>query len=367
MKKRFINKTAISAIVYDYLTTLDGGPGSGNFGHSGRPGKVGGSGGGKGGLGKVSGTLGKTNEITKKREVYGSLKARGYSLTSSNVGRSKGRDRVFISRGKPTANLPKGSGTTYIAESDLSKNVHSCVKYLTPDGGLTAERERLHAKLVNDVFKGKKPVAPGEEKTFFVLGGGPASGKGSLTAKETHAEFGVPSKDEQATIDADEFKKGLPEYDIENRKAAAAFCHEESSSLTKRAMSAAFKNNYNCTLDGTGDGSLNSMRKKINEARKNGYKVEAAYVTCPTEMAVERAKKRAEKTGRDVPEQQVRRTHAAVSRIFPQIASEFDHVTLWDTGGPKGSKPKKIAECWRGEPIKIIDNDAYQAFLDKGK
>ena len=354
MRIKITNKTVLKAILYDYLTH-DGGAGSGNFGHSGRPGQIGGS--GAGGLTKVT---------------SGDVKSKGYSLTSSKVGRSKGADRVFTSTGKPRKGFPKGTGRTVLNESDLKNGVHSCIKHIGEDGHLTPEREKLHEELATQFFKGKKPVPPGEKKTFFVLGGGPASGKGSLTDPQTHEKFGVPSKDEQATIDADEIKKGIPEYGIKNRDAAAAFAHEESSAITKRAMQAGFDNGYNVTLDGTGDGSLSSMKKKIKAARDAGYSVEGAYVTCPVEESIKREKWRSThpkpgEMGRHVPEKQLRKIHREVSKIFPQIAPEFDHVKLFDTSGPKGSEPKLIAECYKGGPIIVHDKKLYQNFLDKGK
>ena len=324
----------------------DGGPGSGNFGHKGRPGERGGSGGG--GLSKVSG---------------GGFHAEGYSLTSSSVGRSKGLDRTFTSAGKPTKTMPNGTGTTRLSESDLSSGVHSCVKYLDADGHLTPEREKLHAEAVDELFQGKQPVPEGQEKKFYVLGGGPASGKSHLTNPETCAQFGMPSKNECATIDADEMKKKLPEYGIKNREAAANFAHEESSAMAKRAMQAAFDNGYNCTLDGTGNGSEKSLRKKIEAARAAGYTVEGAYVTVPTDVAVQRAVARGKKIGRVVPPEKIAATHAAVSRIFPKVASEFDHVTLYDTSA---GKPVLIAECRRGQQITVHNQQLYDAFLAKG-
>lgn len=332
---------------FDLFLEKDGGKGSGNFGHKGRPGQRGGS--GSGGLTKVSG---------------GEIHAKGYSLTSSEVGRSKGSDRSFVSKGTPTKAMPNGTGSTVLSEGDLKEGVHSCVKYLTPDGSLTPEREKLHADAVNELFEGKQPVPEGEQKTFYVLGGGPASGKSHLTNPETCAQFGMPSSKDCATIDADEMKKKLPEYGIKNREAAANFAHEESSAMAKRAMQAAFDNGYNCTLDGTGDGSEASLRKKIKSARDKGYKVEGAYVTVPTDIAVERAVARGKKIGRVVPAERIRKTHADVSRIFPKVASEFDHVTLYDT---RAGKPVLIAECFRGQQITVHNQQLYDDFLAKGK
>lgn len=64
--------------------------------------------------------------------------------------------------------------------------------------------------------------------------------------------------------------------------------------------------------------------KKISDPRKAGKKVEAIYVTCPTEVAVERAIERGKKTKRCVNEEVIRDTHRNVSQILPQVASKFD-------------------------------------------
>ena len=55
-----------------------------------------------------------------------------------------------------------------------------------------------------------------------------------------------------------------------------------------------------------------------------------------------------------------------MSQIFPHVAPMMDHVVLYDTNQPKGAAPKKIAECWKGQKIQVLDPKLYQAFLDKG-
>ena len=342
----------------------DGGPGSGNFGHAGRPGKKGGSAkSGSGGL--VSGNIGKSTTGETFRGAEYSLSKRGLQ--------SKGKiGKTWSSVGRKSKAFPKGSGTTRISEQDVYRGVHTINKYLDADGHLTPERAELHEKIVNKLFDGKKPVGPGEQKTFYFLGGGSASGKSSFTNPEkASVGYDVPGSDVCAVVDADKMKDKLPEYDWDektqtgtgttDRDKAASFAHEESSALAKRAMEAAFANGYNCTLDGTGDGSVGSVMKKINQARAAGYKVEARYCTADIEAAIERNLARADRTGRKVQLDSVIGIHKAVSQIFPQVAKEFDHVTLWDHNGT----PKMIAECYRGQEIKVYDKGLYQRFLDK--
>ena len=279
--------------------------------------------------------------------------------------------------GAPTKSLPKGTGATKLSVGDLYSEKkpdakHTINQYLDDNGNLTPEREELHAQCVDNLFSGKKPKGPGEKKTFTMFGGGSAAGKGGLSDPKRCKDFqisfftgGTPSKDTVATIDSDELKKDLPEYremmdtDPDN---AAAYAHEESSAIAKRGMQAAMDNGYNYTLDGTGDGSVEGVRKKIQQARERGYEVNACYVTCPTEMAVKRSIERGERTGRNVPLDAVRSIHSKVSHIFPKVASDFDHVALFDTSG---GKPVLIAECERGKEIRIVDQKRYDAFLAK--
>ena len=342
----------------------DGGPGSGNFGHGGRPGHIGGSS-ESGSGGKVSGNLGSNSSGQK-------FSAKEYSLSQTGL-QSKGKPKAtWSAKGKATKTFPKGSGTTKIDEGDVRHGLHTINKYLNADGSLKPERAELHEKIVNGLFEGKKPVPPGEPKTFYFLGGGSASGKGSFTRPDKAAKYGMPDKNACAVVDADELKKSIPEYQYDeetgtgtgttDRNKAASFAHEESSALAKRAMSAAFENGYNCTLDGTGDGSVNSVMKKINQARAAGYKVEARYCTADIETALERNRERAKKTGRMVQEDSVIGIHKSVSEIFPQVAKEFDHVELWDHNGPE---PRKIAECYRGQDIQVYDKGLYDRFLAK--
>lgn len=332
----------------------DGGPGSGNFGHAGRPGKRGGS--SKSGTGgRVSGNAG----VGKSGHVYS---GRDYSLAGRGI-QLRGAKRSWVSEGKKTRVFPNGSGSTKITEGDVDVGLHTINKYLNDDGSLAPERAELHERIVNGLFEGKQPVPAGEQKTFYFLGGGSASGKGSFTdPNKAGIGYDVPDKNVCAVIDADELKKSVPEYDTDDREKAASFAHEESSALAKRAMQAAFDNGYNCTLDGTGDGGFDSVMKKIQQARDADYKVEARYCTADIETAIQRNLARAAKTGRKVQLDSVVNIHKSVSRIFPKIAPEFDHVTLWDHNGPQ---PKMIAECYRGKQIQVYDQNLYKRFLDK--
>ena len=204
---------------------------------------------------------------------------------------------------------------------------NSLGKY-TDGSKLSAEREELHQKILEDLFKDAYPVTSGNP-TFYMMGGGPASGKSSVIKA---GNITLPKN--VIAVDSDAIKARLPDYQsmvAAKNPMAASFVHEESSALAKRAMKIAQKNGYNSMLDGTGDGSIPSLMKKINQARSGGSQVVGYYVTCPTEEAVRRSAARAAKTGRVVMNDVITSTHKKVSQIMPECAQYFDRVELFDT------------------------------------
>ncbi len=194
------------------------------------------------------------------------------------------------------------------------------------------------------------------------MGGGPASGKSSVirTGKVTIPKNAVP-------VDSDDIKKKIPEFGemIKAKdKSAAGFVHEESSSLSKQVYARSVGEGYNTLLDGTGDSSIEKLRKKVNQARDAGSKVVANYMTVNTDEAVSRAMKRAEKTGRMVPEPVIRGTHKQVSVVVPKAIKEglFDDFQLWDNNG---SGPVLVASA-KGKKLDVANKAMWDAFLAKG-
>lgn len=238
---------------------------------------------------------------------------------------------------------------------------NSLGKY-TKDGVLDPEREQLHQQILTDLFKDAYPVKSGNP-TFYVMGGGPASGKSTVINAG-----GVKLPKNIVSVDSDAIKGMLPDYrDMVASKnpIAASFVHEESSSLAKRAMEIAQKNGYNSMLDGTGDGSVKSLMKKIAQAREGGSQVVGYYVTCPTEEALRRATARAMKTGRVVNDHIITSTHQKVSQILPECAKYFDRVELYDTMG--GVKLIAVGGDGSGLTAKTGMEKLFRDFLKKGE
>lgn len=232
-------------------------------------------------------------------------------------------------------------------------------QYRNADKTWTKERQELHDHIIEHAYGSAKPV---DKPVAYLMGGGPASGK-SFAVKAGMIQL----PENLVTIDSDEIKKSLPEYNkmVAAKDAKAApFVHEESSYLAKQILAGATKGSYNVMLDGTGDSGIDSLASKVEQMRASGAKVVANYMTVDTKTALERNVARAAKTGRLPPESFVRAAHATISRIVPQAIERglFDEFKLIDTN----SKEPKVVATAVGRDLKIHDQALWDRFLAKG-
>lgn len=228
--------------------------------------------------------------------------------------------------------------------------------YMNPDGTWTKERQALHDEIIASFFQGKTPV---ENPTSFVLGGAGAVGKSTLVH---YGKSGIPKN--SVVADADAIKSLLPEYDEGDATGGeAAFVHEESSFLSKEIAARAARENYNTVLDGTGNGTIENLSKKVNALRANGQPVIGIYVTCDYDIALERSKVRFEQTGRIVPAAHFKATHVRISTVFPDIAKAglYDSLSLYDTSSGSAVLIGKGGKLG----FDVIDDAAYARFLSK--
>lgn len=269
--------------------------------------------------------------------------------------------------------LWKSSG----GKKGIPKN--SLSDHIDENGNLTPERQKVHDEIVQRFFADKMKFDG--TPTMIMSGGGPASGK-SFVSKNAESKFG---KDSVVVVDPDEFKKMLPGFGdmaVAGDKAAG-FYHEESSALAKRIYQYAAENGINVVYDGTGDGSVKSVMKKLKTAQDAGYKVTGEYVTVDVDGdagALVRNRERYEHAQKDwdsgkkvdpprlVKDTHVRDIHAKVSDIGPDVAPLFDEWTLTDNNVPRGAPRPIIARCKKGGEIEVVKGmeDKVQAWLDKG-
>lgn len=303
--------------------------------------------GGGGGSGKGGSSSGGAKPKKDKRimEVKGS-KTRHVSAAEASSSKKVGsyeRKNSFKNGYRSTSVDPRdrdsASGVT------MKENTNEA-------GEWTEAREALHSEIIDNVFDGVKP-AEGKPVTTF-MGGGPSSGKTYVVEKEAD-NLNLPKDDERVLVDPDGCKHYLPEYDPNNPGPV----HEESSSLAKRITKVAQENGYNVLVDGTGDGSADKMRKKIEQAKAAGHEVNGVYVFKPVEDAIVGNFARE----RTVNTEMLVDTHKAISNILPEIAKDFDNVKLY-ANMKKGEPPVLIAEGGGGKDLQIINQDLYNKFLD---
>lgn len=240
--------------------------------------------------------------------------------------------------------------------------------HVDKNGNLTPEREALHKEIIDNWLAEKMP-AQGKPQ-MRMLGGGPAAGKSSVANGGLVAQMNGVS---DVTVNPDDFKEMLPGYSDMASKTdkAASHYHEESSALAKRAYEVALNEGYNVVYDGTGDGSVKSVEKKIKAARDKGYEVNGVYVTVDTEEAVIRSDQRYEsakakgENPRRVPHDYIRSCHAKVTDISVECAPMFDSIEIYDNNGPKGST-KLIAKGGNGQHLTAVDEPAFRNYLAKG-
>jgi predicted ABC-type ATPase len=226
-----------------------------------------------------------------------------------------------------------------------------------------AERRDLHDRIRNKFLHGAKPVDDPPRVMF--MAGGPASGKSSVMPL-----LDVPTG--AVSMDADAIKGELPEYQEgvrTGRKDAAALAHEESSDLVKDVQHHASERGLNAVVDGVGDGGPGKLAGKMTQWKARGYDVSLNVMTIPTDEAVRRAHKRAERSGRMVPEDVIRESHAGVSQNWEAVRNlDFADVQLWSNDVGPGADPILVARVPKGttEPV-ILDQRQYDAFVAKAK
>lgn len=226
----------------------------------------------------------------------------------------------------------------------------------TKAGKYVPERLALHDEIIGHFLAAANGQKADHPVTLFMAGGSGA-GKSTILAKLKD----VPEN--AVLINPDEIKAMLPEYRqmLAGGDAYAAWgTHEESSDIAKKLLATVNERGYNTIVDGTGDSEPGKFLGKIEAANMGGRHAKVVLVDIPTDLAVERAMKRAETTGRMVPEGEIRRVHKSVASNFSTWQDKVDDWELWSND----DKPKRIAYR-KGDVTTILDRKRYRQALAK--
>lgn len=261
------------------------------------------------------------------------------------------------------------------------------------DGEFTEERKALHDQIVASYLEG---VEPKENPTMFMNGGGPGAGKSSMTKGPNAALTQYPqtrgtddmtgmfdgtTNPGAVLIDPDSVKAQLPEVRAWRARQQEAMrtgapipiseaqwagaSHEESSYLSKRIYAASLERGLDVVYDGTGDGKVASVLKKVDAARAAGYRVEANYLYLDPAEGLSRAVGRAKDTGRNVPLKELSRIYMTLPETFQGVQSGvFDTVRLFDNNVERGQQAILVGESTSiGMDFQIYEQASYDAFM----
>lgn len=258
-------------------------------------------------------------------------------------------------------------------KSKINKPIQKFIKenYFISDGktqtqdfyksskGYSKERQKLHKSIIKSIVDSANSPKKGEKPIAILMGGGTASGKGTLRStmvvprmKSAGINVGIS--------DCDDIKEQLPEYkhfQEQDVKSAAYRVHQESMDIAMEAFDELVKNNKNLLFDGTMK-SPDKYSKMIDKLHKAGYYVQIIGADVPVDIAVERSSSRAKKTGRTVPHSIIMGSHGGFASTYPELLDKVDGYSLYDNSG---KTPVLIHD-----EHNVYNKELYQRFQDKG-
>jgi len=266
--------------------------------------------------------------------------------------------------GKPEAHA-KAAEAHHKAAAHHASAFKSTEEQHSTDGRWSAERKAMHKSYTEAVTK---DVPTSDTPTVHMTGGGPASGKSTGLLHNPATK--IPGKEGAAHIDPDGAKLHIPEYNDRVKagdKGAASYVHEESSHMAKSSIDDALAAGHDVVYDSVGDSGIQKLTGKVEKMRAQGAKrIVAHYATVDVEEAIKRSDKRAERTGRFVPHEYIRQSHADVARTSVAAIETglFDALDVYDTSG---DKPIHVASYVKGKGLKVHDQAAWDRHKKRGE
>lgn len=234
---------------------------------------------------------------------------------------------------RDTANAPKRSFTDHLPDGMKAESWMGNYDAHPDLGGkpTDARYKDVHAPIIREALDVEKPQ-PGEHKVAIFTMGAPASGKSSGLKGVDTSRF--------VKVDPDSIKEQIPEYKratdpASTYRGAAFMAHEESSAIAKEIMNRAVADGKHVLVDGTGT-NAKSMTDKMSKLKQAGYKIHLVMSHGTLDTGLKRAHERAEKTGRVVPDDVIRKGYEQVPKNFQEIGRFADTFAVRD-GTREGS------------------------------
>lgn len=268
--------------------------------------------------------------------------------------------------------------------------------YRDKQGNYHPSRAALHADIIDKMLRepghddsgsetGLSATAPYLKKpdgppTVVFTGGGYASGKGSVI-KLMKARGEWPEGAMQ--LDPDLIKAELPEFQLAatTDPEANLRVYSEAWDIAQEAMRQAQERGLNVVVDGLTNTSADEVAYRVKSFTDAGYiNPRIEYVSTPTEIAIQRAQRRAEQGAtpddkRMIPEVIMRAVHRDVSATIPVVMSRSKEmgatINVYDTNQGTDEitgqhKPAKLLASASPEGgITHHDPQGFQSVLHK--
>jgi predicted ABC-type ATPase len=248
-------------------------------------------------------------------------------------------------------------------DNDPLIRIDTKTRHTTKSGEYTIVRQKLHTTIIDGFLNEGQIPAKGEKPVAILMGGGSASGKGTLLSQLIGN--GVIPKKGFVRIDPDLVKESIPAYkkitDAGDHRAAN-LAHAESSDVALSLRQQAMNENKHMIIDKT-LGNPEKAKALIKELKDAGYDVKLIGVTVDPGEALVRNLLRFMKESRMVPPGALLEIHKGFNKNFKAYAKQVGEGRLYDT---TGKVPKLIAKIKDGK-IKIVSKEEYNKLTARGK
>ena len=214
--------------------------------------------------------------------------------------------------------------------------------------GSTVRNQARDNNLWTPYRKSVGSIVPDSERTttptLFILGGPPASFK---TEMRLGGWLDLPNRNQAITLDPDEAKLLIPEYDEYiklKRRDAASLVHSESKTMIDKALEGNVEEELvsmkqtglgkDFVYDSSGQLQSSNQEYLINKMRENGYKVVGFYFFLNDSEMGKRINRRRRETGRSVSVSVAQSIQSNLSSLEDK-EEYFDEIYFYDTSDPQ--------------------------------
>lgn len=325
------------------------------------------------------------------------------------------RSKGAVGRGDPTNVLGRISQASLLAYLNLTKtrpsttDLHSSEDPKTGKRIWDADRAEVHQRIATAILNKRGPDgkvcydceqipghAAGDREVVF-MGGGYAAGKGSVQDSLVLTGPGgslhgarPPTFDENwnmtdpgdknstfLALDPDEIKGELEEFQQAalDDPEANLLVYEEAWHISQLVQRMAQARGVDVLVDGISNTSPDEVAKRMESFTGAGYKPpKFHYVSVPTDVAVERAMKRAREATkmsdkRYIPEQVMRAVHRDVSATVTALMHDprFKDATVSVYNTEERGNPRLAAQKMSGKiGEEVTDAELWDTFKAKG-